>query len=444
MFSEAPCDLGTRCTVFMNSKVKQALREGAGVPDIAAGLSFSIVKNCLHKVLKIRDAAELGEHIVVQGGTFRNLSVVRAFERLTGKSVIFTDMPELMGAYGCALIAAENFSRTAENSAGTPLARLVAPNAFREKRLTCPGCTNRCQVCEFIFDNGNVYYSGNKCEKIFTNKGGDFRKGENMYTFKYSRIFRRGNVRAVAGTPGGTRRCIGIPRALNAFENFPFWNALLSACGFEVVVSGASTMPLYEKGLRTVMSDNICFPAKLVHGHVLDLVGRGVERIFMPYVVRERAEDARAHGSFNCPIVSGYSQVISAAMETQEKYGIPLDAPVVTFSDEKLLRRACREFSDTLGVPKSVFDAAFPVALAAQKNFARELYEKAKKILENARKNGRTVILLAGRPYHADPLIQHKISDLAAGFGADIITEDIARFAEENDTGGGGNALDGI
>lgn len=443
-FSEAPCDLGTRCTVFMNSKVKQALREGAGVPDIAAGLSFSIVKNCLHKVLKIRDVADLGANIVVQGGTFRNLSVVRAFERLTGKNVIFTDMPELMGAYGCALIAAENFSKSAEKSAGTPLSRFVAPNTFREKRLTCPGCTNRCQVCEFLFDNGNVYYSGNKCEKIFTNKGGDFRKGENMYTFKYSRIFRRGNVHAAAGATGGARQRIGIPRALNAFENFPFWNALLSACGFEVVVSGASTMPLYEKGLRTVMSDNICFPAKLVHGHVSDLVERGVERIFMPYVVRERSEDAQAHGSFNCPIVSGYSQVISAAMETREKYGIPLDSPVITFSDEKLLRRACREFLDTLGVPKPVFEAAFPVALAAQKNFARELYEKAKKILENARKNGRTVILLAGRPYHADPLIQHKISDLAAGFGADIITEDIARFSEENDTSDGGNALDGI
>lgn len=443
-FSEFPCDLGTRCTVFMNSKVKQSLREGAGVSDIAAGLSYSIVKNCLHKVLRIRDMSELGENIVVQGGTFRNLSVVRAFEILSGKSVLFTDMPELMGAYGCALIAAENFSkfRVREGGppvSGTPLSEMMLLNAFREKTQICPGCTNRCRVSEFIFDNGNVYYSGNKCEKIFTNKGGDFRRGENMYAYKYSRIFRRGNVPFAKKNTGGRLR-IGIPRALNAFENFPFWNALLSACGFEVFVSSESSVPLYEKGLRTVMSDNICFPAKLVHGHVADLVERGAERIFMPYVVRERTEDSGAHGSFNCPVVSAYSQVIASSTEISEKFGIPLDAPVITFSDEKLLRGGCREFLRALGVPEAVFESAFSSALSARECFERELYERAKKILENARREGRMVILLAGRPYHSDPLIQHKISDLAAEFGADVITEDIVRFCGD----GGGNAVAGI
>ena len=444
-FSEAPCDLGTRCTVFMNSKVKQCLREGAGVPDIAAGLSFSIIKNCLHKVLKIRDVSELGDNIVVQGGTFRNLSVVRAFEKLTGKSVIFTNMPELMGAYGCALYAKEIYEKNAGGNAapgaGTPLARYAHHNAYKEKQLTCPGCTNRCQVREFLFDNGNVYYSGNKCEKIFTNKGGDFRKGENMYTFKYSRIFRRHAVPAaraaeLAKTAAAKRR-IGIPRALNAFENFPFWSALLSECGFEVVVSATSTMPLYEKGLHSVMSDNICFPAKLTHGHILDLVNRKVERIFMPYVLRERMEDKEAHGSFNCPIVSSYSQVVASAMETREKYGVPLDSPVVTFSDEKLLRRACYKYLHGIGVAKSVFEPAFSVALNAQRKFTHELCDKAKTILENARKNGRMTLLLAGRPYHSDPLVQHKISDMAADFGADVITEDIVRFSDDD-------ALDGI
>lgn len=448
-FSEAPCDLGTRCTVFMNSKVKQCLREGASVPDIAAGLSFSIIKNCLHKVLKIRDISELGENIVVQGGTFRNLSVVRAFETLTGKSVIFTNMPELMGAYGCALYAKEIFMKrdvSADgnaSAAGTPLERYAKHNAYKDKQLTCPGCTNRCQVREFLFDNGNVYYSGNKCEKIFTNKGGDFRKGENMYAFKYSRIFRRHSVPAeraktlAAAVPAQTKRKIGIPRALNAFENYPFWNALLAECGFDVVVSATSTMPLYEKGLHSVMSDNICFPAKLTHGHVLDLVNRKVERIFMPYVVRERMEDKEANGSFNCPIVSSYSQVIASAMETQEKYGVPVDSPVVTFSDEKLLRRACYKYLHGLGVPKHVFEPAFSVALNAQRKFTHELCDKAKAILDNARKNGRMVLLLAGRPYHSDPLVQHKISDMAADFGADIITEDIVRFSDDD-------ALDGI
>ena len=468
-FSEAPCDLGTRCTVFMNSKVKQCLREGAGVPDIAAGLSFSIIKNCLHKVLKIRDISELGENIVVQGGTFRNLSVVRAFELLTGKSVIFTNMPELMGAYGCALYAKEIYAQANPKllesgiSAGIPLARYAKHNAYKDKQLTCPGCTNRCQVREFAFDNGNIYYSGNKCEKVFTNKGGDFRKGENMYTFKYQRIFRRwpsipaargkeltailaksapekrvpAKAEKSAAPARVAKRRIGIPRALNAFENFPFWSALLTECGFEVVVSATSTVPLYEKGLHSVMSDNICFPAKLTHGHVLDLIKRKVERIFMPYVVRERLEDKEANGSFNCPIVSGYSQVIRSAMETQDKYGVPLDAPVVTFSDEKLLRRACYKYLHGLGVPKDVFRAAFPKALEAQKKCTHELAERAKTILENARKNGRMVLLLAGRPYHTDPLVQHKISDMAADFGADIITEDIVRYADDD-------ALDGI
>ena len=451
LFAPHPVDLGTRCTVFMNSKVKQCLREGAGVPDIAAGLSFSIVKNCLHKVLKIRDVSELGDNIVVQGGTFRNLSVVRAFEVLTGKSVVFTNMPELMGAYGCALVASEHFAKSAPaaanedaDAAGTPLERLARHNAYKEKQLTCPGCTNRCQVREFLFDNGNTYYSGNKCEKIFTNKGGDFRKGENMYAFKYSRIFRRCAVPAERAAsseknvPAGTpKRRIGIPRALNAFENFPFWNALLTECGFDVVLSATSTMPLYEKGLHSVMSDNICFPAKLTHGHVLDLVNRKVERIFMPYVVRERMEDKEANGSFNCPIVSSYSQVIASAMETREKYGVPLDSPVVTFSDEKLLRRACYKYLHGLGVPKHVFEPAFSVALNAQRKFTHELCDKAKSILENARKNGRMTLLLAGRPYHTDPLVQHKISDMAADFGADVVTEDVVRFSDDD-------ALDGI
>ena len=424
-FSKSPSDLGTRCTVFMNSKVKQCLREGAEVPDIAAGLSFSIIKNCLHKVLKIRDVSELGNSIVVQGGTFRNLSVVRAFEILTGKTVIYTNMPELMGAYGCALYAKEISAE--ENVSAKPMPRL---NAFREKQVSCPGCTNRCRVREFLFENGNTYFSGNKCEKIFTNKGTAFEKGENMYAFKYSKIFKK-HVPA-ANVPEKKIK-IGIPRALNHFENFQFWNALFTECGIEVVVYATSTMPMYEKGLHSVMSDNICFPAKMVHGHVLDLVKKKVDRIFLPYVVRERKEDKAAHGSFNCPIVSSYGEVIKSSMETGQKYGIPTDSPTFTFDDEELLRRSCWQYLKTLGVEKDVFRPAFSVALNAQRKFTHELSDKAKSILENARKNGRMVLLLAGRPYHSDPLIQHKISDMAADFGADIITEDLVRFSDDGD-----------
>ncbi len=431
-FSEAPSDLGTRCTVFMNSKVKQCLREGAAVADIAAGLSFSIIKNCLHKVLKIRDMSELGDNIVVQGGTFRNLSVVRAFEILTGKTVVYTNMPELMGAYGSALYAKEIFEREKSSSASAEsrVTRFPKLNRFEEKHLNCPGCTNRCSVREFLFENGNTYFSGNKCEKIFTNKGAEFQKGENMYTFKYARIFKKHAPSKKSSKKQKLR--IGIPRALNQFENFQFWDTFLTECGFEVVLSSTSTMPLYEKGLHSVMSDNICFPAKITHGHVLDLVKRKVDRIFIPYVVREHKEDKEAHGSFNCPIVSGYGEVIKSAMETERKYDIPTDVPVFTFEEEKLLRRGCRKYAETLGVKKSTFRRAFKAALAAQMTLAKDLSDKAKSILENAREEGRMVILLAGRPYHSDPLVQHKISDMAADFGVDVITEDIVRFADDD------------
>ncbi len=451
-FSETPSDLGTRCTVFMNSKVKQCLREGAAVADIAAGLSFSIIKNCLHKVLKIRDMSELGENIVVQGGTFRNLSVVRAFEVLTGKSVIYTNMPELMGAYGCALYAKEIFDREnrvpeTKKTAGTPScagtansgARMLSfprLNTFNEKRVTCPGCTNRCTVSQFLFANGNTYFSGNKCEKVFTNKGAEFKKGENMYSYKYARIFRKHVPEKVVPAEKKRKIKIGIPRSLNQFENFQFWSTFLSECGFDVVLSSTSTMPLYEKGLHSVMSDNICFPAKIVHGHVLDLVRKKVDRIFIPYVFRERKEDREAHGSFNCPIVSSYGEVIKSSMETERKFRIPTDVHVFTFEDEKLLQKACRKYVKALGVEKSVFKKAFQKALEAQEKFVRDLAEKAKSTFEKAKKNGRMTILLAGRPYHSDPLIQHKISDMAADFGVDIITEDIVRFAEDETLSG--------
>ncbi|MCD8283583.1 MAG: acyl-CoA dehydratase activase-related protein [Opitutae bacterium] len=434
-FSESPSDLGTRCTVFMNSKVKQCLREGAAVADIAAGLSFSIIKNCLHKVLKIRDMSELGDHVVVQGGTFRNLSVVRAFEILTGKTVVYTNMPEMMGAYGCALYAKETFERETagdDNAAAPTEYRFPRLNSFSEKRLTCPGCTNRCTVSEFLFENGNTYFSGNKCEKIFTNKGAEFKKGENMYTYKYARIFKKYVPEKRVPAPKKGKLRIGIPRALNQFENYQFWSAFLTECGCDVVLSSTSTVPLYEKGLHSVMSDNICFPAKITHGHVLDLVRRKVDRIFIPYVVRERKEDKEAHGSFNCPIVSGYGEVIKSAMETERKYGIPTDVPVFTFAEEKLLRKACLQYAETLGVRKRAFRKAFSAAIESQRALKRDLSEKAKSILDRARSEGRMVILLAGRPYHSDPLIQHKISDMAADFGVDIITEDIVRFADED------------
>ncbi|MDR2981466.1 MAG: acyl-CoA dehydratase activase-related protein [Puniceicoccales bacterium] len=421
-----PCDLGTRCTVFMNSKVKQSLREGSPLQDIAAGLAYSVVKNCLYKVLKLKNPAEFGAHIVVQGGTMRNHAVVRALEKLTEREVRFTDMPELMGAYGAALHVCRNGTVTATRQPRL-LASLTQLAEAVTDETTCPGCENRCQVRQYTFANTNTFYSGNKCEKIYTNRGADFRKGENIYPFKYSKIFRQTSMVTGEETADPKLR-IGIPRALNYYENYPFWHKLLSAAGAEVVLSTRSTFKLYEKGARTIMSDNICFPAKLVHGHIYDLIERKVDRILMPFVLYEMREDAKAANTFNCPVVTGYSDVVRSAIDPEGRHNIPLDAPSINFQDILLLERACRSYIvDTLGLSGKKFTAAFTAAVEAQKQHARDLKEKAKTIAEKAIADKRLLILLSGRPYHTDPLIQHKIADMIAAFGVDVISEDIVR-----------------
>ena len=281
-FAKNPYDLGTRCTVFMNSKVKQAMREGAAIEDIAAGFSYSVIKNCLFKVLKIKDIKELGNHIVVQGGTFKNLSVVRALELLTGKDVYFSDIPELMGAYGAALFAKQHSNAQSSVS----MNELITSHQYTSDFNNCKGCENNCLVKTFHFSNGNTFYSGNNCEKIFSNKAESFVKGTNQHTKKYSLLFNRSNI-----DKNTAKLRIGIPRALGIYENYPFWHALLNECGFLPVLSKPSTNPLYEKGIRSLMSDNICFPAKLMHGHIMDLIERKVDRILYPFVVFEQKED---------------------------------------------------------------------------------------------------------------------------------------------------------
>ena len=259
--SAAPCDLGTRCTVFMNSKVKQALREGASVADIAAGLAYSVVKNCLYKVLKLRDVSQLGSHIVVQGGTMRNDAVVRALELLTGAEVTRCDTPELMGAYGCALFAKRGSHR------GTSLDDMMAKAGYTSRTLHCKGCDNQCLVMRYRFDNGHEYFSGNRCEKVFTNSGGDRpQKGLNAYEKKNRLLFDRDPLKGRPAT------IIGIPRCLNMYEDYPFWHTLFTNCGIGVRLSSHSEYSSYEQSACMVMSDNICFPAKLAHSHIQDLI----------------------------------------------------------------------------------------------------------------------------------------------------------------------------
>ncbi len=624
--ADNPCDLGTRCTVFMNSKVKQFLREGAKAADLAAGISYSVIKNCLYKVLKLKDLSELGEHIVVQGGTFRNNSVVRALELSLDKKVIRSNMPELMGAYGAAIFAKENvlehpvptrhpstigeYSNNSPSLKGwqakpdgvvindifikfcpiddlpynpklkdrakelrksnvlsevifwnsiknkqfwgldfdrqkvignyivdfylkqlsliveidgishndkqdydeerqkyleslglnvirfndndikrdltavikylenyivekyginenkntpssetlaTPLIegnkqpvpvekveytnpnspsmkightnpdRVVLPELmpYTTEQFNCHGCENQCLISKLVFNENESFVTGNKCEKVYTNKGSERQKGENHYNFKLKRL-----NQYIKPKKEANKLTIGIPRVLNMYENFPFWSELFTECGINVTLSRQSTYRQYEKGIGSVMADNICFPAKLVHGHVHDLLEMKVDRIFFPFVVYEVKEHPAVANSFNCPIVTGYGEVIKSSMDTLTKHNVPLDMPSINFDNPELLRNACYEYLSQFGIDKSVFNRAFDKAQEAFADFRNSLKQNCKRILDNAVAEDRIAILVAGRPYHTDQLIQHKLTDMIAEFGVDVISDDFVRLED--------------
>ena len=426
--AEYPGDLGSRCTVFMNSKVKQLLRKNASLGDIAAGLSYSVVKNCLFKVLKISNLKLLGEHIVVQGGTFRNDAVWRALEMLSGKSVSSTDHPELMGALGAALYAKKMWQKNRTYTSFPGLDFLPDVDDIDTKELQCKGCTNKCSILRFRFENGNTCYAGNKCEKVFYNKTTAPEKGYNAFEEKNNILFSRDN-----GKRGTTiRKIIGIPRVLNMFENYPFWHTLFTKCGMEVVLSPESNTTLYQKGVGSIMSDNICFPAKLVHGHILALVEHGIDRIFYPMVIKEGKEFLSSVNSFNCPVVSGYPDVVRSSMDPEEKYGVPFDKPVITFSNDKALEKACYNYLSSLGVSGYVFNTAFAKAQEERKNTTKRLVADQKVLFDKAVRENKLVFVVTGRPYHADPLIHQKVGQILSDMGVDAFTDDIFR-EDEND-----------
>lgn len=436
-FSQAACvaqypsDLGSRCTVFMNSKVKQSLRENAGMDDIAAGLAYSVVKNCLYKVLKISNLKQLGDHIVVQGGTFRNDAVYRALEMLSGKEVSSTDHPELMGALGAALYAQSLWKNRQTETCFSNLSLLPNPESINTKELQCKGCTNNCSVLRFKFENSNICYAGNKCEKIFYNKNSVNKGGFNGFDMKNEILFDQ-KVNPDNIQQGKT---IGIPRVLNMFDNYPFWHTLLSESGFNVRLSPESTFPLYQKGVGGVMSDNICFPAKLVHGHILSLIEQKVDRIFYPIIPKEEKEFGSSSNSFNCPVVSGYPEVIRSSVEPDEKYGISFDKPVITFSNDMALKKGCYEYLSSLGVKKDVFESAFAKAMKVRLDTKIKLREQQKALLQDAIDNNQTAFVVAGRPYHADPLIHQKVGQILSDLGVLVFTDDVFRKEESHGFG---------
>ena len=416
--AQYPCDLGTRCTVFMNSKVKQVLREGYSAEDIAAGLAYSVIKNCLYKVLKVNDVSSLGKNIVVQGGTMRNDAVVKALEMMTGAHVSRSDMPELMGAYGCALYALEHCPADIDIERCRLPKHLVANATFTSKTINCKGCENSCLVTAYRFKGERNYYSGNRCERVFCNSGEKADKGRNIYEYKYQRIFRP------LVSDGQNALKIGIPRCLNIYEDFPFWQKLFVECGFEVVLSDDSDYGNYERNAGMVMSDNLCFPAKIVHGHISNLVVKKVDRIFFPFVIHSRQNGG--DNSYNCPIVTGYTEVVRNVQKT----GIPLDSFTFSMKDRKLFRKQCSIYLESLGVDEIVGRKAFDLAMMEIQEYESQMADKADEILASSRKEGKMTIMLVGRPYHSDPLIQHNLADMIASLGVNVISEDIVRHRE--------------
>lgn len=417
--AQAPCDLGTRCTVFMNSKVKQSLRENATVSDISAGLAYSVIKNALFKVLKLRNFDELGKTVVVQGGTFKNPAVYRAMELITGKSLTGTDIPEMMGAFGAAIYAKNrSLNQEDHSSEFVGLDSLEKSLDYTNRQILCKGCENNCLVTSFKFNNKKTHYSGNKCQKVFNSKGEDAEKGENLFNYRYQLLFGRD---CQIDNPKLT---IAIPRVLNQYSNYPFWHKLFTECGIKILLTPPSTMSLYETGAGSIMSDNICFPAKIVHGHIMWAVNQKPDRIFYPIVTYEKNEFKNTENSFNCPIVSGYSDVIKSSPDPMGKYGIPFDNPVCNFNDEKLLYQTCKKYLKSLGIDNKTIKRSFKEALVAQANYRSEIAVKAMEIIENAKQNNKLLVVLAGRPYHADPLINQKTPDIISDLGASVISED--------------------
>lgn len=418
-----PCDLGTRCTVFMNSKVKEALRQNTDPGDIAAGLAISVVKNCLFKVLKMQNLNRLGSTIVAQGGTFKNKAVLRALEILSGKEVWTTDAPELMGAYGSALYAIEQKKIDSAPSTFDPERTLATLQDIKTDTVLCSGCTNNCQVVRFKFPNGNVSFAGNKCERIFHSKSKSLAPGRNQIDEKYHYTFSLANPNVDVADP----KAIGIPRVLNMFENFPFWNTLFSECGFKPVLSDESTTRLFRGGIFSIMSDNICFPAKLTNGHIMNLIEKKVARIFYPLVIKETKEHEHDSNCFNCPVVSGYPDVIRSAVNPEGRFGIHFDTPVVSFVDEKAIYDSCYAYLTTLGVMRQTIKRAVKLAIEKKMEVKNNLIATEREILEADIKAGKMIFVMTGRPYHIDPLINQRVAQIVTDLGVDIISDDVFR-----------------
>ena len=424
-----PVDLGSRCTVFMNSKIKQAQKEGYSVGDISAGLSYSVIKNAIQKVMKVRDVKTLGDHIVVQGGTFYNDAVLRAFELIVGKNVVRPDIAGLMGAYGVALLAKEQYEANLDMEYVSTITKLDALDSLKIdiSHVRCNGCENHCLLTINKFSNGSRYISGNRCEKG-AGIVGEKTNLPNLVKYKYERIF--------GYTPleekDAPRGVIGIPRVLNMYEDYPFWFTFLTSLGFRVILSEKSNRKTYEKGMESMPSESVCFPAKLSHGHIIGLINQGIKTIFYPCMPYSRKEYEKADNHYNCPIVISYSEVLKNNVEELKEKNIKFLNPFLPFDAKNLAKTIMElpEFAEYNFTKKELLEAAKKAEAEYQK-CRDDIHKKGEETVKYIEENNLKGIVLAGRPYHVDPEVNHGIDTLITSLGLCVLTEDsIANLTE--------------
>ena len=430
--AEHPVDLGSRCTVFMNSRVKQAQKEGATVGDIAAGLSYSVIKNALFKVIKLRDPSEIGDQVIVQGGTFMSDATLRAFELLTGVNAVRPDIAGCMGAYGAALLARD---RAGEDGLSQMLsAEEIANLTVKHTNVRCGSCSNNCLLTVNDFGGGRKFITGNRCER---GAGHKKRKTEapNLFKAKNKLLFDRPCLDP-AEAPRGT---VGIPRALNMYEDYPFWHAFFTKLGFAVVLSDDSTKKTYEAGIESMPSESVCYPAKLSHGHIMNLIDKDTDFIWMPCVRKERKEDPQAGNCYNCPIVMSYPTALGLNIDELAEKNIEFMYPFVPYDDKVELKRRMYEILARERVAdaeagrgrvrgdkftRTEIDEAVNYAYEVDAQFHKDIQIAGEEALKWVEENGGHGIVLAGRPYHNDPEINHALPELISSFGFAVFTED--------------------
>lgn len=423
IMAKHPVDLGTRCTVFMNSKVKQAQKEGATVGDISAGISLSVIKNALYKVIRMKSPEELGKKMVVQGGTFYNEAVLRGLERIIGREVVRPDIAGLMGAFGAAILACHK-----DQDKKSSMIDLDTLSGFtvKNKLQRCKLCGNNCLMTISTFSNGKSFYSGNRCER---GAGADKKvnKGPNMYRYKYKRLFGYQPLKQSEAKRG----VIGIPRVLNMYEDYPFWFTFFTELGYRVQISANSSKAIFEKGLESIPSESVCYPAKLVHGHLEDLLEKGIKKIFYPSIPYNIEEDKGANNHYNCPIVISYPETTWANIEGLKADDVSFYHPFLPIDNRKRMYKRLVEELTVENISKSDIKTAMQKAYTELEQYKRDVKHKTLEVLDYMEKNNKKGIVLAGRPYHLDKEINHGMDEMINSYGFAVLCEDSFSDLEE-------------